>query len=386
MTDNEPAVVDEGVLDDVDALVSLDPGAMLRALATSGAQVREAQRRTDEADLAGVVAEGRPRSLVVAGMGGSGVAADVVASVTGVACPIPVSAVRSYQLPGWVGPLDMVVAVSCSGSTEETLAVTDEALRRGARVVTVGRDGSPLAKRAELGRAVHLSVDAGGRMPRANLWALSVPVLMLVDALGLAEVDRETLTVVADDLDRISETCGPVVDSMDNPAKKIALALEGSLPYLWGTSPLAAVAAHRFACQLAENAKYPAVDGAVPEVHHNQIVVLAGPYGAGARQSADDLFRDRVEGGSEATRVRLVVLRDTDELEQVARRQVPTRRVADEYGVALDEIVATGTHPLARLASLVGLTDFASVYLALLQGTDPTPIQPIVWLKEHADR
>jgi glucose/mannose-6-phosphate isomerase len=262
--------------------------------------------------------------------------------------------------------MDLVIAVSCSGSTEETLSATDEALRRGSRVVTVGAAGSPIAARSDGGRAVHLRVDAHGRMPRANLWGLAVPVLLVLDAVGLVDVPRDLLARTADELDRIAERCAPGVDTLDNPAKTLALALAGSLPYVWGASDVANVAAA----------------GALTEVHHNQVVVMAGVFGSlGGEVAEDDIFRDRVDDGPGWPRMRLLVLRDTDELPQVAARAAASHRVAEEYAVPSGELHAEGEHPLTRLASLVAPLDFATVYLALLQGIDPSPIAPIVALK-----
>jgi len=374
-------VIDDSVLDDVEAMERLDAGQMLRAIATAGAQVREALLHVADETLAPVAADGRPRAVVVTGMGGSGIAADVAAAVVGRTCPVPVVAHRGHRLPGWVGSMDLVVAVSCSGSTEETLSALDEALRRGCRVVTVGAAGSPLSARADDGHSVHLPVDARGRMPRANLWGLAVPVLLVLDALDLADVPRNLLHRLADDLDRTSERCGPATGSSDNHAKQVALQLAGSLPYVWGSSEVAAVAAARFAAQLAENAKYPAVHGALTEVHHNQVVVMAGPFGELAGQDDDDIFRDRVEDASAFPRMRLLLLRDSEEVPEVARRREATRGVAQRYGVAVEELAAEGEHPLHRLISLVAPLDFASAYLALLQGIDPSPIEPIVVLK-----
>jgi glucose/mannose-6-phosphate isomerase len=374
--------IDETVLDDPAKLADGDPGGMLRAVATAGAQVREAVLRTGEADLGAVAAEGRPRALLVAGMGGSGISGDVLAAVGGLACPVPLIAHRGYRLPGWVGPLDLVVSVSCSGRTEETLSVTDEALRRGCRVITVGQPDSPLAERAAGGRALHLPVDAAGRMPRVMIWALSVPVLLVGDALGLLSVPRAVLDEVADALDATSAACGPAVEVYANPAKRLALDLAGTLPYVWGSSEVAGVAAYRLACQLAENAKYPAISGVLPEVHHNQVVALAGAFGARA-DDPDDLFRDRVDEAPGWPALRLLLLRDSEEQPEVARRREATVALAEEYAIGVQELAASGEHPLARLASLVAPTDFASVYLALVQGIDPTPIDPIVSLKER---
>jgi glucose/mannose-6-phosphate isomerase len=382
LTSGLPA--DESVLDDLEALEERDPGGMLRAVASAGAQVREALLRLDDGAVRAVAADGRPRALVVTGMGGSGIAGDVVAAVAGPSCAVPVVVSRGYRLPGWVGALDLVVAVSCSGETEETLSATDEALRRGARVVAVGKAGSSLAARAA-GRAVLLPVESGGRMPRANLWALVTPLLAVVDVLGLASVPRGLLAGVADQLDATSAMCGPTSETYDNVAKKTALRLSGVLPMVWGTTDLAAVAALRFACQLAENAKQPCVHGALTEVHHNQIVTLAGRYGASGADIAEDIFHDPLlDGGPTRERLRLMLLRDTEELEPVIRRCQATLLLTHQYGVAVDELPARGEHRLERLASLIAPLDFASVYLALLEGTDPTPIDPIVTLKKAA--
>jgi glucose/mannose-6-phosphate isomerase len=374
--------IDEAVLDDQAKLSAGDPSGMLRAVATAGAQVREAVLRVDDADLGGVVADGRPRAMLVAGMGGSGISGDVLAAVGGLACPVPLLAHRGYRLPGWVGPMDLVVAVSCSGRTEETLAVTDEALRRGCRIITVGQPDSPLAERAVGGRTLHLPVDPAGRMPRSNIWALSVPVLLVADALGLLSVPRVVLDEVADALDATSAACGPAVEAYVNPAKRLALDLAGTLPYIWGSSEIAGVAAYRLACQLAENAKYPAVSGEMPEVHHNQVVALAGAFGSGAADP-DDLFRDRVEDAPGWPALRLLLLGDSLEQPELTRRREATLALAEQYGIGVQQLVASGEHALARLASLVAPTDFASVYLALAQGIDPTPIEPIVFVKER---
>ncbi len=372
-------------LDDASAISALDGGDMLRACASSGAQVRAAVRASAEAGLAAVVAEGRPRAVVVTGMGGSGISGNVLAAVTGVACPIPVVSVKDFTLPGWVGPMDLVIGVSCSGVTEETLTATDEAVRRGARIVTVGAASSPLARLAERGRGVHIAVDAGGRQPRASMWTLSAPLLCVADALGLADIGPAALERVADLLDADAERFRPGAASYDNPAKELALSLVGSLPVVWGVSRLTGVVAHRFCCQLNENAKYPGIPGELPEAGHNQIVTFDGPFSESSPESSasaptDDFFRDRAED-AEQTRSRLVLLREDDEHPRATARAGAVVTVALGRDVPVTQLRAVGTTPAERLASLVGLTDFASTYLALALGLDPSPIGPISELK-----
>lgn len=370
----------EARLDDVAAVEKGDPAGMLRAVASAAAQVREAVTLAAEADVGRLGADGRPRALVVTGMGGSGVSGDVLAAVAGAACPVPISTHRGYGLPGWVGPADLVVAVSCSGSTEETLSATDEAVRRGCRLLMVGGADSPLSGRAEQAAAPYVVVP-GGRQPRASLWALSVPLVVAAGALDLLPAPPAVLEATATRLETVSERCRPASDSFLNPAKVLALELAGTVPMVWGSSALAGVAAYRFKTQLAENAKYPGIYGVLPEANHNQVVTFDGPYAG--RPADEDFFRDRAEEPESSARLRLVLLRDPDEHPQAARRAEVSRELASSRGIGVSELIAEGNSPLERMASLVALIDYATVYLALLLGIDPTPVTAISQLKER---
>lgn len=372
------APVDEDRLDDAAAIEAGDPRQMLRAVATSAAQIRMSVTAAREARLDSVAELGRPRALVVTGMGGSGIAGDVLAAVTGAGSPVPVVVHRGYGLPGWVGAADLVAAVSCSGATQETLSAVDEALRRGAPLVAVGAEASPLAQRAEQGNAVFVPVPRQ-LAPRATLWGLATPLLILAARLGLVDLgpDDGDLEHAAIRLEQLAEACRPDRESFVNPAKGLALELAGSLPIVWGAGVVGGVAAARFAAQLAENAKLPAVWGALPEAHHNQVVALDGAM-AGA-SADDDLFRDRVEEAADL-RVRLVLLDDEHAPAETGRVEV-SEQLASARGVPTSRLRSEGSSAVERLASLVGLIDFATVYLALVQGVDPTPVAPIDELK-----
>jgi glucose/mannose-6-phosphate isomerase len=148
------------------------------------------------------------------------------------------------------------------------------------------------------------------------------------------------------------------------------------------------VAASRFACQLNENAHVPAVAGALPEAGHNQVVTLDGPLAArvDAAGDVDDFFRDREDDVEQPGLLALVVLRDTEEHPVTALRADVCLELARERQVPVVELRAEGAGRLARLASLVAVPDFASAYLALLQGTDPTPVAAIDALKARTTR
>ena len=372
----------DALLDDVAALEAGDPAGMLRAIASSAAQVREAAVLAADAGVARLTEDGRPRAVVVCGMGGSGIAGDVLAAVAGAGSPVPILTHRGYGLPAWVGPVDLVIAVSCSGATEETLSALEEAVRRGCRLLVVGRSGSPLEDLGQRGRAVVVPVTQG-RQPRASVWALSTPLIVAGHALGLLSAPPESIEATAVVLEQIADRCRVDADHVVNPAKRLALDLDGVLPILWGTSPLAGTAAYRFACQLNENAQLPATWGVLPEANHNQVVAFDRPTGPGAPADADDLFRDRGEDEDREVDLALVLLRDSEEHPQVALRADVSASLARERGLPVVELRAEGDSSFARLASLVGLTDWASAYLALVQGTDPTPVDTITALKQR---
>jgi glucose/mannose-6-phosphate isomerase len=366
-------------LDDLSLLEEADPGGVLRQAASSAAQVRTSARVTAETDLGAVISAGRPRSIVVTGMGGSGVAGEVLAAVCGPGSSSPVIAQHDYRLPGWVGAADLVIAVSCSGTTEETLSAAGEAVRRGCPLLGVGGAGSPLALLAEQARAPFIPVQPAG-MPRFTLWGLAVPLMVIADRLGVAEIPAAALETAAADLERVSHLCRPDSESFVNPAKTLALELDGTLPMIWGSSPLTGVAAARFACQLNENAKYPAIPGVLPEANHNQVVVFDGPF---APWSANGPVVLDDEDPRPAVPLRLVILRDSQEHSQVTRRREVSAGLAEQHGIGVSELAADGETALQRLAGLLQLIDYASVYLGIAIGVDPGPVTVIGDLKER---
>jgi glucose/mannose-6-phosphate isomerase len=370
--------IDLDRLDDLAGLGEADPQDMLRAIATSAAQVRASLQSTRDADLSVLDFDSRPRAVVVAGMGGSALSGDVLAAVAGLGAPIPVVVHRGYGLPAWVGAADLVVAVSCSGGTAETLSATGEAIRRGARLLAVGSPDSALQAQALSGGGAFIPVTKV-LAPRSSLWAMSVPLLVVGAQLRLLDLgtDDIDLEAAAVQLESTATLCGPDRESFVNPAKALAAELAGTLPMIWGSGPVGPVAALRAGSQIAENAKLPAVVGALPEANHQQVVAFDGPLAAG--RSDEDLFRDRVEE-EEPLRLRLLVVRDdSDELS--TRRADASVEVANTRGVAVSELAAQGGSAVERLASLIGVIDYATVYLALANGIDPTPIAAIDELK-----
>ncbi|MFE9203808.1 SIS domain-containing protein [Micromonospora sp. NPDC007230] len=383
---------DESLLDNPDLLAEQDPGGMLRFTASAGAQVRESAALAAEANLSVLADEGRPRAVVIAGIGTAGRTGDVLATVAGPRCPVPVIPHRSAGVPGWVGAADVVIAVSASGRSPEALGAAEAAHRRGARLVAVGAPDSQLQSVAERARAPFIPVPR--RAPaRASLWALTVPVLLAARTLGLVKVNEADLAETAARLDADADRSRPTAESFVNPAKSLALGLAGSIPIVWGSSPLATVAARRFGDTLSANARYPVTTGALGEAGRGRVGLLDGVFG-GLAEGERDIFADPDEAGGDATRLRLVLLRDgglnaeddTDEpLAVEERRADAVQTLAERRGVRCDVVTAEGGSALERLASLIAVPDFASVYLALAHGLDPMAVPAVTEMKELAN-
>jgi glucose/mannose-6-phosphate isomerase len=225
--------------------------------------------------------------------------------------------------------------------------------------------------------------------PRSTLWGLAIPPLVIAERLGVTRIGADVYELTASRLEEVSHQCRPASESFVNPGKSLALDLVGSLPVIWGTSALSAVAARRFAHQLLQNAKYPAITGVLPEAAYNQVAMFDGPFapgsqpGAATPQAGDDGITsgpdgwdlDYDEDSAEAAgpaMLRLVLIADPGEDPRVGAQRAAVTELAVQRGIGLSELAMDGEHPLALLAGVIQLADYASVYLAIASGIDPS--------------
>jgi hypothetical protein len=394
--------LDESRIDSEEALAALDSRQTLRGLATAGAQVREAVELSSDGGIERVAGGERPRSVLVASLGGSAVVCDVLELLAEPGSPVPVSVRRNLPLPGWVGPLDLVIAVSLSGRAPGPLALAAEAARRGAALLTVGAVDSPLADVAAQARGVHIGIGRGRSTSRTALWSLLAPVLLGAGHLGIVDVDERVLAETADRLDEVAETCRPSSESFVNPAKVLAADLAEGVPVVLGDGPLNGVAAARATSMLARTARVPATSGELPDDAAQVVACFDGPFTAaysggaptgpagGAGGDGDDIFTDPFLDGPAAPRLSLLMLRDvlpdpmTREADEARALAEAVTSAAREAGVRVSEVTAQPGHPLTRLAGQIATTDFASTYLALGLGLDPAVSPHVADLRGRA--
>ncbi|MCA6093681.1 mannose-6-phosphate isomerase [Streptomyces sp. SCA3-4] len=384
---------DESLLDNPDGLSRADLHGLLRGAAESGARVRTAVRNAAEAGVGSLQPDGRPRAVLVAGPGpAGGSTADLLAALTGDSCPVtlirpagvaPAPGALRWTLPGWTGPLDLLLVVSPDGTEPGLALLLEQAYRRGCSVVCVTPAGSPLAEATVQARglAVPLTTtpyeaamaggETGGMLGDAGdpvlptgpgtLWSLFTPLLALADRIGLLTAPPAALEALADRLDGIAERCGPAIATYSNPAKTLAAELADTLPLIWTEGELAAAAGRRFARVLAALAGRPALAAELPEALTAHGTLLAGAFAAGA--DPEDFFRDRVEE-PEALHARVVLLREREPA--VTSPAPAARELALHRDTPVSELEATAdSSPLETVAELLAVTDFAAVYLAL---------------------
>ncbi len=339
------------------AIPAVDPGGMLASIASLGRQLREGFGTAASTRLpaAGV------NAVVLCGMGGSGIAGDILRALFAPRLPVPVVVVKGYALPSFCGPQTLVIASSYSGSTEETLAAYAQAVSRGCRVVTVS-SGGDLADLSSADAVPRVRVPPG-LPPRAALGYLAAAPVGVLQASGLAPAASAEVEEAAQALERLAEELGPSTPSGENEAKGLAEWLLGRVPIVWGSEGLAEAAAARWKTQLNENAKVPAFDHELPELDHNEIVGW--------------------EGVGDLGPFSLVLLDDADLHPRVRHRIELTQWAVDPMAHKTFRIETQGRNAVERVFSLVLLGDLVSLYMAVLRGVDPGSVRALDVVKER---
>jgi glucose/mannose-6-phosphate isomerase len=323
-------------------------------------QVEVAARSLEGID--GLPAPGEVDAVVMLGMGGSGVAGDVLAAVAVPSSPVPVVVAKGYECPGFTGPRTLVVASSFSGNTEEIIESASAAQASGARLV-IQSSGGRLAELANGWGAPWLALPADIPMPRAAIGALAVPPLLVLERAGLLPGAAETVDGAAAQLRRRRDQLA----AGGGVARDVARAIGRTFPLVYGGGPVGAAAAARWKTQVNENAKAPAFANSYPELCHNEVCGW-GQHGDVTRQAFT-----------------LVHLRHDFEHPQVGRRVDLVRELVDEVVASVQEVRAEGEGPLAQLLDLVLIGDLTSLHLAYDAGIDPGPVPVLDEIKHRLD-
>jgi glucose/mannose-6-phosphate isomerase len=300
-----------------------------------------------------------PGGLVVAGMGGSAIGGALARAALGDHASRPIFVTRAYGLPPWTTPETTVLCASYSGNTEETLACYESAAALGAQRVVVTTGG----RLAELARADRVPVIPlpGGFQPRAAVAYMTVAALEVAALCGAGPRLTSEIDVAASHAEQLVTEWGPDA-AEDSLAKEIAGSLLGSAPVIAGAG-LTAPIAYRWKTQINENAKLPAFAHELPELDHNELVGW--------------------EGAESVGRFAAIFLDDSDAHPRVKARMELTEKLIADHATASLHLETRGQTTIERVFSLVLLGDLVSLYLAVLRGIDPGPIEVIEQLKSE---
>ena len=345
-----------GVKDVLDRAVisAVDSEGLLGDVEAQPHQLEDALWRVESA---GIPARERPGGLLVCGMGGSAIGGDLAAAAVGRRARAQMQTVRGYGLPPGVPADALVLCASYSGETEEILASFAEAGAAGIERVVI-TTGGRLAAAARAERVPVIGVPAG-MQPRAAVAYMLVGALECAALCGAAPSLRTEVEAASTLLARLAVEWGPDA-SEDALPKRVARLLKGRVPVIYGVGATVS-AAVRWKNQINENAQLLAISAALPEADHNELVGW--------------------EGAGKCAPFAAIFLADAGADPRLRRRLELTAAEVGGMASALEQVPSFGETTLERVTAAVMLGDFTSIYLAVLRGVDPSPVEAIERLK-----
>jgi len=348
------------VLDDFEEIRKIDKSDMLSFCVNASEHYAEALRMAKKIS----VNYASPKNIIVAGMGGSAICGELLKDYARETVPIPIDVNKEYLLPAYADKNSLVFIVSYSGETEESLSVLLEAVKRRCVIFCVSSGGKLLDFARKLSIS-HLQVPSG-MPPRAALPYLFSPLIVTLEKMRLLTNTHREFSETVKILEKVSIENSLKKPLEDNFSKKLASNVGDTIPVIYGFGIYRSVA-QRLKQQFNENSKVPAKWEFFPELNHNEIV---------GWEKAEKLGKH----------FSLIFVRDKNESEEINYRIEATNKILTRQPLKVFEVWSEGNGKLAKMFSTICIGDFASVYLALLRGVDPTPVKTITMLKERMQK
>lgn len=348
-------------LDDVDYAM-LDPDNMRGHIDALPDQLEKAWSRARSLQLPDTFRE--VKRVVITGMGDSIIAADLFTALAEPTCLTPIILNRDYNLPAFAAGSDtLIIAMSYSGMTEETLSATQHAIERGTQLLAITTGGMLLQQVAGANGTVwQIDYVSQPRAALGWLYGLLLGVAQQLNWMGDLDAD---VTEAVERLRRDREVWKAETLTNRNSAKRVAGQFVDRIPVIWGGGFLAPVA-RRWKTQFNANAKTAAFYEIMPEVNHNAIVGIAAP---------EELINRH--------KIQIVQLVSAQyDHPRVFLRHESTDDMLREAGIISEMVKARGDGRLTQQMNLVQFGDYVSFFLAMANQVDPTPIVPIDRLKQ----
>lgn len=336
------------ILDDEEEMKELDPEGMLEDLNTFPEQCTEALSIGADLDLPVDLASFS--RVIVTGMGGSAISGDLLARLL----DLPVVTNRGYTLPRYVDNDDLLVAISYSGDTEETLSALEDGLSRGMNVICLSTDG--LLEEYCSQRSLPRIKMPTGHQPRASTGYILFPLLEMFRRANYAgTLDTQGLI---EDLGNMRDNWSSSVKIRDNKPKEIAAEFQGKVPIVYGTQSNTEAVAFRWKTQVNENAKQPAFWNVFPELNHNETVGY-------------ELLNTLMDNA------KVILLKNDFDRQCNVNRMEIMQEIFDAEKIDYEVVSAPQGDKYTEVLGQVYFGDYFSVYLAMLNEVDPSPVRLI---------
>ncbi len=298
-------------------------------------------------------------NVVYAGMGGSALAASIVDTWPRLGKPFEV--VRDYELPEYVGNGTLVIAASYSGNTEETLSTLEQAQAKGAQIAVIA-GGGKLWEAAEAKAYLRVLLPKAAQPRYAILYNFRA-LLDILKATGMLRPETSLeLRRISDFLKQAITVWAPTVPTGQNPAKQLALELIGKSIVVY-SGPKLAPAAYKWKVSFNENAKQLAWWNVYPEFNHNEFI-------GWSKQPTDKPYA-------------VIDLRGSCEHERVLKRFDVSARLLSGMRPEPHVVHAEGQTALEQLLWTIAFGDFVTLYVALLNGLNPAPVELVEKFKQE---
>ncbi len=346
------------ILDNQETIKKVDISDMLGDLVETSNYCRDAMKRAEQVNLS---KEENPQNIVIVGMGGSAIGGEILKDWLRDTLPVPIEVCRDYVLPAYVNKNTLVLVNSYSGNTEETLSAFLTAIKRKSAVLAV-TSGGQLKSFCKKLQVQHVTIPSG-LQPRVAVPYMFFPLPVILEKMGiLSDIDAELEEAIYV-LEKMAKANAPHIPLKDNRAKQLAAELLGTIPVVYGFRQYACIA-HRLKAQFNENSKIHSRSNVFPELNHNETVGYDAPESLNKNHS-------------------VILIRDQQEPPEIRNRIETTADLVLINANKVMEIKAKGEGKLAKMLSIMCIGDYTSVYLAILQKKDPTPVKIIDRVKSE---
>jgi glucose/mannose-6-phosphate isomerase len=349
-------------LDDINKIKKIDKNDMASILEAFAFQSRAALSIAERAKLPASYLKKKYKNIIFCGMGGSAIGADLLKDILRDKIKLPVYVCRQYNLPAFASKDSLIFISSYSGNTEETISCLRQALKKKNKIITISSGGKveSLAKKHKL---PHIKIHSG-YPPRFALGFSFFCILKTLVRMKLVDGLNKDISETLDLLEDLSYLMVPAVKKSDNEPKRIAQMIYNKFIVIYSSSNLSEAVSVRFKGQLAENSKTLSSVNFIPEMNHNEI--------EGWKYPKEILAKTAV-----------IFLEDLDEALEIRCRFKATKKVIKSSRCKIITLIAAGKSKMAKIFSLVHFCDWLSYYLAILNATNPYPVERIEKLKKQ---